>query len=122
MQRPSAETALLSTYTLERVVDAQLENSEPFTLIELFGTLNETIWSEVDAKSLHAQGAGGADAGPQNISSLRRGLQRLWLERLIDVSMNTKNGPMADARSVAPDDPHRSPEHDRYRPRRRGRA
>jgi len=92
---------VLSTHTLERVVDAQLENSEPFTLLELFGTLNQTIWSEIGVPGMHSQGAGGADGGPENISSLRRGLQRLWVDRLIDVSMSTKEGPMADARSVA---------------------
>ena len=80
---------ITSSYTLERIVDSQMQGADPFTVVELFDTLNDAIWSEV-----------GPGSGA-NVSSLRRGLQRLWLDRLIDISLSSKPGPMADARAVA---------------------
>ncbi len=83
---------LLSSDRLSRLKDLELK-SEPekaLTLPELFDTLQNGIWSEV----LKPNGK------PLKISSLRRGLQREYLDLLMSMVLRKKNVP-EDARTLA---------------------
>jgi len=93
---------LVNPWTLGKIADSELQTGGAFTMVDLFGTLNASIWSEIGVSADgHAAGAGGASTEQRNISAVRRGLQRDWLARLSGIALNQDDGPMADARSVA---------------------
>ncbi len=81
----TALTLLMNPTTLRRIYDneyrtADLENA--ITLAEVFNTINDAAWSELDQPV-----RGKFTASNPMISSFRRNLQREHLERLIDLSM-----------------------------------
>jgi hypothetical protein len=83
---------LLSSDRLTRLQDLELKSAQgqALTLPELFKTLQESVWTEVlkpDDKSM-------------NISSIRRALQRNYLNRLTNMVLRTANVP-EDARTLA---------------------
>ncbi|NWF60181.1 MAG: zinc-dependent metalloprotease [Fischerella sp.] len=83
---------LLSSDRLSRLKDLELKNEEgkSLTLPELFDTLQSGIWTEVvkpDGKNI-------------KISSLRRGIQRQYLETLIEMVLRKQDVP-EDARTLA---------------------
>lgn len=73
---------LLSTDRLSRLRDAELRSQpgETLTIPRLFDALQSSIWQEVMA-----------DAEITTISSLRRGLQRQYLEALIGMTLRNTN-------------------------------
>jgi Met-zincin/Domain of unknown function (DUF5117) len=81
---------LLSYTRLERLRDADLKASAgaSLTLPELFETLQGSIWREV------------LQPGHQSLSSLRRGLQRDYVNRLTQMVLRTDYAP-DDARALA---------------------
>ncbi|MBD2446041.1 zinc-dependent metalloprotease [Nostoc sp. FACHB-152] len=83
---------LLSGDRLYRLKDLELKNQpeKALTLPELFDTLQNGIWTEV----IKPQGSG------LQISSLRRGLQREYLDILIDMVLRKQYVP-EDARTLA---------------------
>ncbi|GAB1543032.1 hypothetical protein NUACC21_57060 [Scytonema sp. NUACC21] len=83
---------LLSGDRLSRLKDIELKSSpeQSLTLPELFNTLQDGIWSEV----LKPNGK------PLKISSLRRGLQRQYLDILMSMVLRKENVP-EDARTLA---------------------
>ncbi|MBD0343267.1 MAG: zinc-dependent metalloprotease [Coleofasciculus sp. Co-bin14] len=83
---------LLSSDRLTRLRDIELksEANQALTLPELFNTLEQSIWTEV----LQPKDE------PQKISSIRRSLQREYLNRLASMVLRTANVP-EDARTVA---------------------
>ncbi|MCX7595641.1 MAG: zinc-dependent metalloprotease, partial [Fischerella sp.] len=83
---------LLSGDRLSRLKDLELKNEEgkSLTLPELFDTLQLGIWTEVvkpNGKNI-------------KISSLRRGIQRRYLETLIEMVLRKQDVP-EDARTLA---------------------
>lgn len=81
---------LLHPITLSRIQDAELrfaESERAFTMIELFTGLTSAIWSELGS---------GAEIG-----SMRRGLQRAHLNRLIQVAVSPERGTPEDAITCA---------------------
>ena len=95
---------VMNPMTFSKVGDSELMVDNPFTLVELFTGINDAVWSEIGMSSgKHEQaGMGGASASaPTNIPAFRRSLQRAWLTSLIDTSLMTGSGAMADARAVA---------------------
>ena len=97
-QQSSLLGQLLDPAVLSRIRDAELRAgpAEPMVgLPELFGSLAGTIWSEI--------GAGGRPrpARPRTISSVRRDVQRLYLNQLIQMVVNPAPGTPEDARAVA---------------------
>jgi hypothetical protein len=81
----SVLTMILNPTTLGRVYDNELmtpPDQDALTLPEIFGDLHDAIWTEI----LETPG-GEYSARRPLISSLRRNLQREYLERLIDLSM-----------------------------------
>ena len=82
--------SLLGSDRLNRLRDIELKSKpgEALTLPELFETLQNSIWTEVQ------------DGKPENISSLRRSLQREHLEILLEMVLRTSAVP-EDARTLA---------------------
>lgn len=81
----STLTMILNPTTLGRVFDNEMATpagEDALTLPELFATLHDAIWSE-----LQKEPEATYTARRPLISSLRRNLQREYLERLIDLSM-----------------------------------
>lgn len=81
----SVLTALLNPTTVSRVFANEYytpADDDMITLPELLETLNAAIWTEIN----HPKPEGSSARKPA-ISSLRRNLQREYLERLIDLSM-----------------------------------
>ncbi|HIG57267.1 MAG TPA: DUF5117 domain-containing protein [Candidatus Handelsmanbacteria bacterium] len=74
---------------LQRLLDLELryEEDDTFTMAELFQSLRQTIWAELEA--------GG------NINSFRRNLQRAHLKKIIGVVINMASDAPEDARSLA---------------------
>lgn len=74
---------------LQRLLDLELryETEDTFTMAELFQTLRQAIWSELDTGS--------------NINSFRRNLQRQHLKKVIGVVINMAQDAPEDARSLA---------------------
>lgn len=64
-------------------------------LPEVFATLTDAIWSETGA------GARGRLVRPRDIGSVRRDLQRLYLNMLIQMAVNPVPGAPEDARALA---------------------
>ena len=83
---------LFSPVTLARIQDNELRfepNEKPFTMADLFGGLDNAIWSELDG-------------GGTRISSLRRNLQREHLKQLIRLVLRPAQSPVPeDATTLA---------------------
>jgi len=78
-------TVLFSPTRLRRIVDNELRvppDTDAFTLVELFDTVQVAIWRELNDPANDTW-----TARKPLISSLRRNLQREHLERLIDLTM-----------------------------------
>ncbi len=97
-QQGSLLGQLLDPAVLARIREAELR-SEPgevtMGLPELFGTLTSTIWAEVGA------GSRARPVRPRDISSVRRDVQRLYLNQLIQMTVSPAPGTPEDARAVA---------------------
>jgi hypothetical protein len=81
---------LLDPAVLSRIRDAELratETDSTVTIPELFSTLTAAIWSEVGSS--------------RNITSVRRDLQRLYLNNLIRMIVNPQPDTPEDARTLA---------------------
>jgi hypothetical protein len=90
---------LLDPVVLSRIRDAELRATaaEPTVGIpELFATLTSAIWSE-----LGYPGADGKMTAPRNITSVRRDLQRMYLNSLIRMLVNPLQDTPEDARTLA---------------------
>jgi hypothetical protein len=90
---------LLDPVVLSRMRDAELRatNSQPtVTLPELFATLTGAIWSELGYPR-----SDGKLSVPRSITSVRRDLQRLYLNSLIRMVVNPLPDTPEDARSLA---------------------
>ena len=80
---------LLSDPVASRIVDAENKTAKPrelLTLAQLYDTLQATIWSELRSG--------------QEITRLRRNLQREHLKRVVAVLLRPADGTLADARSL----------------------
>jgi hypothetical protein len=89
---------LLDPAVLSRIRDAELRTTErdsTVTIPELFNTLTRAIWSEA------AYPAAGKTPVPQNITSVRRDLQRLYLNSLIQMIVSPLPDTPEDARTLA---------------------
>ncbi len=87
---------LLDPVVLSRIRDAELRatESEPtVTIPELFTTLTAAIWAEVYPEA--------GKTAPRNITSVRRDLQRLYLNTLIEMIVSPHAGTPEDARTLA---------------------
>lgn len=85
----SALTWLMNPTTLRRVYDNELrlpEDADALTLPELLDTINESVWSEIDAPCPEGRN----DRKPM-ISSLRRNLQREHMHRLLDLVLQSSD-------------------------------
>lgn len=77
-------TQLMNPTTLQRVYDNEFRipaDQDMFTLAELLNTLTTSIWSELDARASKS-----FTPRQPMVSSLRRNLQREYLERLVDLT------------------------------------
>lgn len=88
---------MLNPFTLNRIYGQELQledGTRTMTIAELFGTLTDSIWSELE---------GEAEQGEPAISSFRRGLQRSYLQLMIIILLNDAEamGMPTDVRSVA---------------------
>jgi len=93
-----ALTQLLSPGTLERIADNEYKTppgEDAFTNAELIQRLTKAIFAEVDTTK-----AGKFTARTPAISSLRRNLQREYLERLANIALG-KSGSPHDCRTIA---------------------
>ena len=80
----SALTMIMNPTTLRRVLDNEYRvksDQDAVTLPEVLDTVSKAIFSELDS------GPSGASVRKPYISSLRRNLQREFIERLIDLSL-----------------------------------
>ena len=87
---------MLNPFTLNRIYGQELQvedGARTMTIAELFGTLTDSIWSELD---------GEAEPGTPAISSFRRGLQRSYLQLMITILLHDADsmGLPTDVRSV----------------------
>lgn len=93
-QEGSILAQLLDPAVLSRIRETELRvapDTQAFALPELFATLGRDIWAEVTARP----------GQPRNVSSVRRDLQRLYLNRLIGLVVNPAPGTPEDARTLA---------------------
>jgi hypothetical protein len=84
---------------LARIRDAELraaEGESTVTIPELFATLTAAIWAETGFP-----GSATRPVAPQNVSSVRRDLQRLHLNSLIQMIVNPLPNTPEDARTLA---------------------
>ena len=89
---------LLDPVVLSRIRDAELraaEGEQIVTIPELLGTLTRAIWAEA------AYPATAAAASPRNITSVRRDLQRIYLNSLIRMVVSPQADLPEDARTLA---------------------
>ncbi|MFL5493640.1 MAG: zinc-dependent metalloprotease [Gemmatimonadales bacterium] len=96
-QQGSLLGQLLEPAVLSRIRDAELRatvSDSTVGLPELFTTLSGTIWAEVGA------GTRGKPAA-RNITSVRRDLQRLYLNGLVRMAVSPAPGTPEDARALA---------------------
>ncbi len=97
-QQASLLAQVLHPAVLARVRDAGLR-AEPgeatLGMPELFETLTGAIWSEIGA------GTPGRPARPRNIGSVRRDLQRLYLDALIGMAVSPSPDTPDDATALA---------------------
>ena len=98
VQQGSLLGQLLDPAVLERVRDAELR-AEPgeatVGLPELFATLTGAIWTETGT------GTRVRPVRPRNVTSVRRDLQRLYLNALIQMTLSPAPGTPEDARALA---------------------
>jgi len=97
-QQGSLLTQLLDPTVLARIRDAELRaapGEATLGLPELYSTLTGAIWSEIGA------GIRGRAVRPRNVSSVRRDLQRLYMNLLIQTAVNPPVGTPEDARALA---------------------
>ncbi len=97
-QQSSLLGQVLDPAVLSRIRDAELRatDSEPtVTIPEVFNTLTRAIWAEA------AYPAPGKAPVPRNITSVRRDLQRLYLNSLIRMIVNPMPDTPEDARTLA---------------------
>jgi hypothetical protein len=90
---------LLDPAVLSRIRDAELratDGDSTVTIPELFATLTAAIWAEVGYPT-----ADGRPAVARNITSVRRDLQRLYLNSLIRMVVNPLPDTPEDARTLA---------------------
>ncbi len=76
--------------TLNRLVDTEMRYKNPkdkFTLAEMFKGMREAIWSELSAG--------------KNINSFRRGLQRVHIDKLVELLLKPQYDTPEDARTLA---------------------
>ncbi|MEA2712130.1 MAG: hypothetical protein QOK27_91 [Gemmatimonadales bacterium] len=98
-QQSALLAQLLDPVVLERIRDAELRatESEPtVTIPELFSTLTTAIWAEIGYP-----GPGGQPSLPRNVGSVRRDLQRLYLNSLVRMLVNPLPDTPEDARTLA---------------------
>jgi hypothetical protein len=98
VQQGSLLAQLLDPAVLARIRDAELRaqpGEATVGLPELYASLTGAIWSEVGA------GKRVAAPRPRNVSSVRRDLQRLYLNLLIQTAVNPPAGMPEDARALA---------------------
>ena len=89
---------LLDNHRLARVVDNTVRmpaGSDAFTVEELFGMLASEVWTELSDPS-----------NPRDVSSVRRNLQRAFVDRMVEILLGVESGakarrPPEDARSLA---------------------
>jgi hypothetical protein len=89
---------LPSPLTLERIYDSELKvpsDQDAFTTAELIRRLTAAVFAEVDK----VQGGQYTERKPA-VSSLRRNLQRIYLQRMSDLAMGNGGAP-PDCQSVA---------------------
>jgi hypothetical protein len=89
---------LLDPVVLSRLRDAELRaaaGEATVTIPELFATLTTAIWGEV------MSGETAKPAGPRNITSVRRDLQRRYLNSLIRMVVGSQPETPEDARTLA---------------------
>ena len=97
-QQGSLLGQLLDPTVLARIRDAELRAApaQPtMGLPELFASLTSTIWTEVGA------GARARPIRPRDVTSVRRDVQRLYLNLLIQMAVSPAPGTPEDARAVA---------------------
>jgi hypothetical protein len=97
-QQSSLLGQLLDPAVLARIRDAELRamDGEPtVTIPEVFSTLTRAIWAEA------AYPAPGKMAVPRNITSVRRDLQRLYLNSLVRMIVSPLPDTPEDARTLA---------------------
>jgi len=91
---------LFNPVNLDRIYDAELkvpQDQDAMTIPEVVGKVTSAIWSEVD------EGAGGKSHNSRQpyISSIRRNLQRQYLNTLLNIVLSEPGGMMsADVHSV----------------------
>jgi hypothetical protein len=98
VQQGSLLGQLLDPAVLARIRDAELRagpGEATLGLPELFASLTGAIWSEIGA------GVRGRPVRPRNVSSVRRDLQRLYLNVLIPTAVTPPAGTPEDARALA---------------------
>jgi hypothetical protein len=78
---------LFSPVLMSRMLDIELRGGDHLTLAEVYQGVRESIWTEVDSSD--------------NIDSVRRGLQRLHLEKLIGLVVKPQPGVPEDASALA---------------------
>ena len=81
----SALSQLMNPTTMNRVYDNEFRadaDMDVITVPEILSSVHDTVWSEIDEAPDRIH-----DARDPYISSLRRNLQREYLDRLIDMSM-----------------------------------
>jgi hypothetical protein len=91
---------LLASTTLYRLIDSEMKvpaKEEPFTAAEMLGRLTAAVFSELDGLN---KGDVKYSTRQPAISSLRRNLQRRYLEHLSSLAMGSTSAPK-DCRSIA---------------------
>jgi hypothetical protein len=97
-QQGSLLGQVLDPAVLARIRDAELRadsGDATVGLPELFSTLGGAIWSEIGT------GARARSTRPKNITSLRRDVQRLHLNAMIQMAVTPAPGTPEDARALA---------------------
>ncbi|MFL5402972.1 MAG: zinc-dependent metalloprotease [Gemmatimonadales bacterium] len=96
-QQSALLTQLLDPVVLERIRDAELRatpNAPTVGIPELFATLTRAIWAEIGDPS-------GGPGVSRNVVSVRRDLQRVYLNSLIRMLVNPLPDTPEDARTLA---------------------
>ena len=98
-QQTSLLAQLLDPVVLQRIRDAELRATSAaptLTLPELFATLTTSIWNEIGYPAPN-----GRFSLPRNVVSVRRDLQRTYLNNLIRMTLNPLPETPEDARTLA---------------------
>jgi hypothetical protein len=97
-QQGSLLGQLLEPVMLQRIRDAELRaapGEETVGIPELFESLARSIWMELGVP------AGSKQPTPRNVGSVRRDLQRMHLNVMVDMVVNPAAGTPEDARALA---------------------